>query len=426
MRLLDKLRNDFLKFKSSAELKKSLIYTAASAGAYGIVFIQNFSLAYFVSIDFFGKISLIISLFSTLYVIHTLGLNSVVLRYNFDTRFISDRKKFISSIISIWFPIGLVLTILFLIIGARIISNDFLNLDYWSEFVPIVIGAFAFSIIEIFPQIFVVDEKPINYAISLVLTRLAIFIALHLAVVFFGESELAISMGLLSASLCLLVACILVFRVLPIVRVNLNDVKEIFVYTLPLMIYSLGGIGYSHGYRVIISSQLSLQDLAIFTIGSQIASTFYLASSSSVMGLQPKAFQRLEENEGNPDSIRFYLRALIYVGLIYFVTIYAVAYLFLVYFKNGIFMPAFKILPILLGGQFVFFLYGYNYLLCAFYRNTRVLTYSMLMGVTTSLILAYLLLNDSILWRAALPIFCGFLIQFLSSLGFVKFKLLKT
>jgi O-antigen/teichoic acid export membrane protein len=415
--LFNRIYADFLRLKNSPELKKSIIYIAASTLGYGIVFIQNFSMAFFLSIDFFGKFSLILSLFSTLYVLFTFGLNAVVLRFFFDKKYGSDRKRFISHITAIWLVLGGILTVLFLLLGYQLIGiKQYLQLDYGSEFIPILLAAFFFSFTEIFPNFFVARDKAVHYAASLVLSRALIFILLHVAVFIFGESSFHISLMFFLSAIILFVAGVLTFQVFPIGKLKQEDLKEILLYAFPLMIYALGGIGYSHGYRVIISNWLSYKDLAIFSLASQIASVYYLGAASCITGLYPKAYKRLEESGGNQRSIRFYLRALLYVGLGLQISILPLSYLFLLYFKSGSFYPAFEILPILLIGQFIFFIYGYSYILCTFHKKTSILTYSMFAGVITSLLLAYLLLGHASLWAAALPIASGFLVQFTTSL----------
>ena len=115
--MLKKLYDYLLNLRHSAELQKSLVYVAASGVAFGLVFIQNFSLAYFTSIGFFGRITLLISLFSMLYVLFTCGLNAVVLRFFFDKKYSEDPKGFVSHIASLWLVFGVVLTVFFLIMG---------------------------------------------------------------------------------------------------------------------------------------------------------------------------------------------------------------------------------------------------------------------------------------------------------------------
>ena len=84
MKLFTILRKRVAQVINSPDLRASVIYITASVVGYGIVFLQNFSLAYFLSVEFFGEITLIISLFSTLYVLFTFGLNAVLQRFYFD------------------------------------------------------------------------------------------------------------------------------------------------------------------------------------------------------------------------------------------------------------------------------------------------------------------------------------------------------
>ncbi|MCX8491996.1 MAG: oligosaccharide flippase family protein, partial [Cyclobacteriaceae bacterium] len=205
------------------------------------------------------------------------------------------------------------------------------------------------------------------------------------------------------------------FKIFPINNLKRNHLKDILAYSFPLMLYALGGIGYSHGYRIIISNWLSLKDLAVFSFTVQIAQIYYLTASSSVTGFYPKAYKALEENQGQVKSVAFYFKILLSLGLLLGACIFPLSYLLLKYFKNGTYISGIQILPILFMGQFVFLLYGYNYILCTFYKETKILTYSMLAGVTVSLILAKILLNESKLWGAAIPMLSGLTVQFVLS-----------
>lgn len=403
-----------------------MIYVLASAVGYGIVFVQNFSLAYVLSISFFGKISLVISLFSTFYVLYTFGLNAVVLRFHFDKKYVVDQPKLISHIVSVWLVLGIILTAVLLLLGYKfLVIEHFLQIDYYSEFLFVLFAAFLFSFTEIFPNFFIAEEKPYKYAVYLILSKASVFSVLLLGVYFYGESSVQLSGMLFLGSTILFIVGAIYFRIFNFIQVKIENLKEILIYALPLMVYALGGLGYSHGYRVIISNSLTYKDLAVFSLASQLASVYYLGASSSITGLYPKAYKRLEESGGKPETIRFYLRALIYVGLGMQLLILPVVYLFLLYFKEGEFLSAFHILPVLVVGQFVFFLYGYNYILCTFYKKTNILTYSMFAGVITSLLLSFLLVRESNVFLASIPVVCGLIVQFMTSLFVIK-RVIKT
>jgi O-antigen/teichoic acid export membrane protein len=393
----------------------------ASSLAYGIVFIQNFSIAYFSSVNFFGEVSLLISLFSTLYIIFTCGLNAVVVRFFFDKKYNEDQKALISNITSLWLIFGVILMLFLLIAGYfTLVWRKILPLNYYSEFIPVVLGAFFYSSTEIFPSIFIAREKPQKYAILLILSRATIFLLLHATIFVVGESSTYVATSLLLSGLVMFAVIAFVVQAIPVFPVNKLYVKEIFAYAFPLMIYALGGIGYSHGYRIIISTWLSYQDLAIFTLASQISLVYYLTASSWLTGFSPKAYMALETHHGNPAAIRFYIKLLLAIGLGLGIVIIPVSYLFLTYFKDGAFYSSVSILPFLLLGQFFFLLYSYNYVLATFYKETKILTYSMFAGVIVSLFLAFFLVKQVNLWGAAVPIMCGLFVQFLVSLILVQ------
>ena len=383
---------------------------------YGIVFLQNFSLAYFLSVEFFGEITLIISLFSTLYVLFTFGLNAVVQRFYFDKVLGADKRILLSHIATLWLFLGGVLCIVLMMAGYYAFTvHNIIPIDYFREFLPVLFGAFLFSFSEIFPNFYIMREKPVHYALWLTSSRATIFVLIHVAVLSFGESSFHISIMLMASGFLLAGTGVVLFKIFPIANLHKAYLKEILIYSFPLMIYALGGIGYSHGYRVIISGWLSYADLGIFSLTNQIALVYYLTASSCVTAFYPKAYKALEESQGHPRALGFYLRILLYLGVALMILIGPLGYVFLQYFKGGEFAKGLEIFPVLLVSQFVFFVYSYNYILCTFYKKTKVITYSMLAGVLTSLSLAYVLLREFSLWGAALPIAFGVSVQFIVS-----------
>lgn len=413
MRFINKLYSLLSQVRNPKLYSASIIYLLASFVGYGISFVQNFSFAFFLSVEFFGKVTILFSLFSTLYILFTLGLNSVVMRFFFDKKYAANERQFVSTIVVIWFFLGLCLCLLLIALGYfLILQRHFLLIDFYSEFLPILFGSFLFSFIEIFICFFIVKEEPLKYAISLVASRLTIFLLLHAAIYFFQESSFHFALSILFSGLTQFVIAFVIFRVYPVGEIDRSHVKEVTLYSLPLMLYALGGIGYSHGYRIVISNWLSLSNFAIFSFTAQVTQIYYLTASSSVTGFYPKAYKALEDSNGQVHSIDFYFRILLFLGLFLAVCVFPMGYLLLKYFKGGEYFEGTQILPVLFIGQFVFLLYGYNYILCTYYKKTAILTYSMLAGVTISILTAWALLPQSKLWGAALPTLAGLTVQF--------------
>lgn len=413
MNLLDQIKTKLFQLKNSPELRKSFIYIATSAIAYGIVFVQNFTLAFILPTSFFGKLSLIISLFTTLYTVLTFGLNAVALRFYFNKDYEEDPHKLVSHIGTMWVLLSSVLIVVLLVSGYWVLYiNHILPIEFLSEFIIVVFAAWLFSFSEIFSNFFIASNRPWKYAVYLVSSKLLLFILLHASVLIIEPTPSLICISLFMYGALLFLAGVLVFKIFPVSKPTSDELKAIFLYSFPLMIYSLGGMGYSHGYRLIISKWLNLEQMAVFSMANQIASAYYLAAASSITGLYPKAYNHLKDSDGNPHSIRFYLKSLIIVGIGFLILIVPVSYLFLKFFKSGSYFSAFEILPILLAGQFVFFIYGYNYILCTFYNRTNILTYSMFAGVGTSLILAFFVFGRSDLVSISIPVLMGFIAQF--------------
>src|SRR5690606_38240637 len=102
-----------------------------------------------------------------------------------------------SHVAIVWFLLGLLF-----IAGLSgsgyilLVVNHFLPLDFYSEFIPVLLGAFLFSFTEIFPNFFIVQDKPVSYAFWLFVSRASTFLFLHLAVFRVGESSQLMAMML--------------------------------------------------------------------------------------------------------------------------------------------------------------------------------------------------------------------------------------
>ena len=416
MKFAINIYDEYTKLRGLPEFKKSIIYTSASVVAFGIVFIQNFLFAFLFSLDFYGKVTLVISVFTTLYTIFVFGLNTFILRFFFDKKYQENERDLISHTVVFWFLFGTIVNIFLLLVGYYLFEvKKLLDVDYFQEFIPLLMGAFFISFTEIFPSLFIVKERPFFYAYSLIAVRGSVFLFLTTSFYVYGESVPHFSHMLLYCGLTLSVIGFFIFKVFPITRILPKYLNEMFGFSFPLMIYALGGIGYSHGYRVIISNWLSFEHQAIFSFTNQLTQIYYLIVASILTGFYPKAYLALEQNNGNVKAIRFYFKLLLSLGIVLAIGMLPMVYVFLKYFKSGMFFSGMQIFPILLFGQFVFILYSYNYLLCAYHKKTKILTYSMIAGVSVSLLLASLLLNQSSVMMASLPILCGLITQFLIS-----------
>jgi O-antigen/teichoic acid export membrane protein len=163
----------------------------------------------------------------------------------------------------------------------------------------------------------------------------------------------------------------------------------------------------------------------LFNIAAQISNAYYLVVSSSITGQVPKAYDKLIKENGNRSAVNFYLKYIGFVSTVLFILSIPSAYIFLYFFKDGEFLPSFLVVLILLVGQFIFLFYNYYHVIVTFHRQNKFLTYSLLLGVSTSLLLAFILIKPLQLVGAAVPLAIGYAIQLLV-IGMLVSKKIKT
>ncbi|WP_034042350.1 oligosaccharide flippase family protein [Wocania ichthyoenteri] len=398
------------KIKSENFFKNdSVVYLFSSLIGFGIPFIQNFLFAALLSEENYGKLVFFISLFGTLSAFFGFGIGALLQRYYYDKK----EKQLLQEVFGFWLVCAICLIVVFLIVG-KISFSIFYDLPFTFQFYILVVLASAlFSINLTFLNIYIVGKKPIKYGLHLILGRLFLFIALIFVYFYFQNDLKSYIIAYTIASSLIFVGTLIEFKINPFTRIRLKTIKEYLKFSYPLMINSVSGIGYSHGYKVLLKLFLSYSELGIFNIASSLANSFYLVSSSLLKGYIPNAFEYLKKNTKKRE-IPFYRKKILIISLISFLFFIPMSYLFLTYFKNGVYISAIYLLPILLLAQILLLLYGERSLVLLYYKRTPLITTSVLSGSGISVLLLLVLMYcDKGLVLAALPVLIGYGIQFI-------------
>lgn len=408
------------KIITKKDIKLSSVYMLATGIGYGITFLQNIIFAFFVDVEYYGKISLVISLFTLVATLCVLGMDAAFLRFIPDKKIFPSEKNIMSHIIFLWLSEGLLFSTIIIIIGYIVMKITVVSDFYfYPDFVLIVLGGYLFSFITVFQQKYIISEKPFKYASVVIGSRLFILFICITSILWIGKTLSYLSLGLFGGSLIIFLTIIFMSGIFPIDSIEIKKIKTLIIFSYPLGINSLGGVGFTNGFRVILAMLLSYRDLALFNIASQLSSAFYISTSSVAISYIPRVYLSLEDNKGKIHSIKFYQNILIALITIFMPLVAIISFLFLLNFKNGEYYDALKILPFLLFGQTIFLLYSYYYLIITYIKKTKYLTISSFIAIACSLTSAIILTKYMGGIGASIASLFGYLSQIIVSAYFV-------
>lgn len=404
-----KLKEIYNKLLQNEENKNDLTYLISNIVGFGIPFLQNFILAYFLDVNIYGDIVIFFAIFSTLTVIFTFGYDNLIIRYFFDENY-SDKKLLINDVLIIWSLTGIFFVFIFVFVG--LVYYNLISIKGFSfvpDFIFLILSSFIFSSFTIFQAYYIAQIKPKNYFLNLVISKFLIFVVTILFIYHYSYLFLSIAYLLVSIIIFILLAFSEVR--LPI-KFNKGRLKEMFSFSYPLFIRSLSGFGFSHGFKLILGAFISPTSLAIYNLGSQFSSIYYLLTSAFLQSLNPRAYSALN-NKFSQSSLKFYYKKLIPISLLILFSLFIFAIIFFNYFKNGSYIKSLNVLPLLLLGQFILLITSYNFVIISFKKKTIYLTISSLIGTFISIISLPLTLRFFDIIGAALSIFLGYISIFI-------------
>lgn len=393
------------------ERRASLIYLVTALVAFGIPFFQNFLVADQLGKADFDGFVFFISVFQLAATFYGFGLGTVIQRYYFDKN--ASRQSVVSDCFWFWSICSAVLLSLFAFAAYICYSNgiefDLLTLP---ELLVTLVSSVFWSFILVFPMVYIVIEKPMSYALQLIGSRLIMFMGVLYVVYFTNQQAGDFVQVYAITSVIVFVLSLLIIGVFPLQTISVSRLREIFYFSGPLMLNSLGGLGYNHGYKVIVAGMLAESQLGILHMATTFASGYYLVGSSVLRGFVPRVYKALRSSDGNPSSIVFYEKTIAVVALGCIILFFPFSYAVLYFFKDGAFLASFDLLPILIIGQVVLLFYGARNLMVNYIKDTYILTAAILTGLTINLATLYLFVQPGKLWQFAVPLSLAYIAQY--------------
>lgn len=325
----------FKKFFRSSLFKASGIYTLTSVLNSAIPFLLLPILTRYLTPEDYGIVSMFGLLVSIVGVFTGVNIHGAVQREYFNKEEVNF-KEYVGNCIII-----LIVTTVFsaiLMYAFHIVIEKSSGVPFHLFWIVILVSFYQFVILSL-TVIYQSQMKALKYSIFQIgLTIINVFLSIVLVVVFKWGYSGRIYAQLFSYLLLGNLALIILLTKYSEIRINFIYIKKALSFGLPLVPHALGGMLITLAGRLIINTNLGLEQVGIYTVGIQIGSIINILTDSFNKAYVPWLFDKLNKNDY---SIKIKIVKLTYI---YFLAIILFSSLF------GLFSPT--ILYYLVGKDF--------------------------------------------------------------------------
>lgn len=255
-----------------------------------LTFLLNFTLPLIVNNDTYGYFALVFSIFNFCAAIFTFGLDSTIFKFVIEKR--SD-INILLIIVSAWFLLSLCGIFVLGVISYFIIKIEILKITY--SYLLIVIFAAAFiSLQRILLSYYIAKEKRKSYGQLFIINKLIQFIFIIITVIYFEADSFIELLPYLFLIQGVAIILFIFFKEQKNILWYVPKKKEVYNiirFTLPLSINTISGIGFSYGFNVIISPLISLSQIGILNLYTQLSSIASMTINAMNNGHIPKFYK---------------------------------------------------------------------------------------------------------------------------------------
>ncbi len=331
----------------------------------------------YLSPDEYGIINYTESITLFLFAITILSLNTYLLRHVFDYEKEEDRKKLIGNVFLFITFINFVMLAIELVLFPRIISAFDIKIDFNPYFILALINNFLhiFSVVPLI--IFRYKGKAKNFvAVNITHSFLQIILSLIL-VIYLDMGVLGRYYGSLISNIIFLIVYLIIVYNNTILKLNLPQIKEGLVFSLPLVPGTFLSIIISVSDRIMLERFVSLTDLGIYSVANTLGMLLQILAYSSYLTYEPIIFSKIGK-DGFADSIykikTFFMSIIIVLAFLYALFSKEI----LTIMVSSKFMMGVKVIPIIIlstvfiSGNYLFgtILIGFKKTNISFLSNT--------------------------------------------------------
>jgi len=224
-------------------------------------------------------------------IISFLCLNTyyLVFYYRMDGK--KKQKELLGNITIFVMGINMIFTIFFLFVGKYFFAAIGSSIVFF-PYIAIAIGTNFFNIFGVLPAaLFRVQERPMPFTLINVIKGVLTMGITLILVVGFGYKALGVLLSNLVVSILFFIIYAIITLKNMIWNINLLQIKEALVFSLPLLPGSVAGFASSMLDRVFIEKYLNLFDLGIYSVASTIALMLNIISYGAYKAFEPYIFK---------------------------------------------------------------------------------------------------------------------------------------
>lgn len=300
----------------------------------------------------FGILSISFSLFTLFSVLYGMGIRSALIRYYYEE--IEDYNAFISSNILLFLSWSFVLTFILFITGQYI--SELFRIPELLFYLTIFLG-FSMAIFELVQAHFQAKKQSKSYALSQLIKSIVMFV-FGLGLTLFLKEDLYYG-PIIGMSIAWIIGIVIfiVFKLKKIkISVKKKHIKYTLLFSLPIVFHLLAQNILNTFDQIIINEQLDSKSTGIYSFAYQISVIQLFVILAILKSWTPMYYEYMEKKKYRLINI-FISKKSIVIGLISIVSILFVQEII------GLFVPfryfaAIQLMPILITGYFMFYLYS--------------------------------------------------------------------
>jgi len=279
-----------------------------------------------------------------------LNFNSAVMRFYGDFEDESERQEFTGSLIVFSIVWSIAIVVLLNIFGPVLLNHVYKEVRF-EPYLRIGIWIALFNTMAVLPlALMQIQQRPGMHRLFTIGTFLLNTLFMLVFVVHFGMGAYGALIGQLIGSGIAAIAHLALARPYMTPAISGKVLRMCLGFSMPLLVYSLGGWAVDTSNRLFIERFVSLDQLGLFNIASQFAMILGYLLNGVGLAFTPLFYETVRMPDGARTLARF--------GLIYIAAAFGLGLLLAVFSKDAIdlmtqprFHGAYRVVPILTATQ---------------------------------------------------------------------------
>lgn len=305
-------------------VKNSLIYGIGNVAIklVGLVLIPIYTDPRYLSTVDYGALGILEASSQFLVALLGLALVQALTRWYWDKKYIDEQKSIFFTVLSFTTGLSLLATLAFMPFSDSLSNLLFKNTDF-SYLIILMLISTVFQVISQLPlTLMKLQSKAALYSSSNV-TRLVVTLILTIYLVVFQKRGLnGIFEAQIIGNVFFFLILVRYIRNNTQPRFELSILREMLIFSSPLVLGSVSGILLSTFDRYTLNYMANLEDVGVYTLGYKIASSIKILIVTSIqLAISPLIFKMMDK-EGNK---RFYSKVMTYSGFVVLIVVLGIS-----------------------------------------------------------------------------------------------------